>query len=350
MGGYKFLMKYYTAGDDIYMFGFSRGAYIARFLAKMIDGVGLLGPGQEEMTRFAWKAFSQWEMRLDGTDEEKEKKQEMLRHLIAFRDTFSRPVRRIRFIGLFDTVNSVPRFENAWMQRSKFPYTAKSSAIKIRHAVAIDERRAKFRQDLLSETKRKDSGRQDRDIHRGRPFERKIKAKLNVPNEGLTPHREEESQLPIRYRRASHVRRNGQSSAQHSRLGSISPGRSPATTADHENFSAQEVRSVQSQSSLQSLPPPPPLRINSWDEEEEDEKISQDIQEMWFPGGHAVSGCHSPWSISPPVDGQFRSLKNRHGSERTEALISGPWEHRNTAISYPSELPLSSVLNIVLED
>ena len=55
--------------------------------------------------------------------------------LKAFRDTFSRPVRRIRFIGLFDTgmcrrcqssgvkltndtVNSVPRFENAWMQRS----------------------------------------------------------------------------------------------------------------------------------------------------------------------------------------------------------------------------------------
>lgn len=49
-------------------------------------------------------------------------------------------MRRIRFLGLFDTVNSVPRFENAWMQRSKFPYTAKSSAIIIRHAVGIDER------------------------------------------------------------------------------------------------------------------------------------------------------------------------------------------------------------------
>jgi hypothetical protein len=50
---------------------------------------------------------------------------------------------------LFDTVNSVPRFETAWMQRSKFPYTAKSSAKVIRHAVSIDERRAKFRQDLM---------------------------------------------------------------------------------------------------------------------------------------------------------------------------------------------------------
>lgn len=30
MGGYKFLMRYYTPGDDIYFFGFSRGAYTAR--------------------------------------------------------------------------------------------------------------------------------------------------------------------------------------------------------------------------------------------------------------------------------------------------------------------------------
>lgn len=31
MGGYKFLMRFYTPGDDIYMFGFSRGSYIARY-------------------------------------------------------------------------------------------------------------------------------------------------------------------------------------------------------------------------------------------------------------------------------------------------------------------------------
>ena len=73
--------------------------------------------------------------------------------MCAFRETFSRPVKPIRFLGLFDTVNSVPRFENAWMQRSKFPYTARSSARVIRHAVSIDERRAKFRQDLISQEK-----------------------------------------------------------------------------------------------------------------------------------------------------------------------------------------------------
>jgi hypothetical protein len=41
IGGYKFLMRFYSPGDDIYMFGFSRGAYTARFLAEMLDHVGL---------------------------------------------------------------------------------------------------------------------------------------------------------------------------------------------------------------------------------------------------------------------------------------------------------------------
>lgn len=69
----------------------------------------------------------------------------------ALRETFCRPVSQIRFLGLFDTVNSIPRFE---VNRNKFlfPFTAKTSAKVIRHAVAIDEHRAKFRQDLLSDT------------------------------------------------------------------------------------------------------------------------------------------------------------------------------------------------------
>jgi hypothetical protein len=52
MGGYRFLMRYYRMGDGIYMFGFSRGAYTARFLAEMIDHIGLLTQGNEELIRF----------------------------------------------------------------------------------------------------------------------------------------------------------------------------------------------------------------------------------------------------------------------------------------------------------
>jgi uncharacterized protein (DUF2235 family) len=52
MGGYRFLMRYYRIGDEIYFFGFSRGAYTARFLAEMIDHIGLLTQGNEELCRF----------------------------------------------------------------------------------------------------------------------------------------------------------------------------------------------------------------------------------------------------------------------------------------------------------
>ncbi|KYK57424.1 hypothetical protein DCS_04433 [Drechmeria coniospora] len=158
VGGYRFLMRFYNPGDEIYMFGFSRGAYIARFLAEMLDHIGLLSHGNEEMVRFAWKAFAQWQSRRPSSDDDEDddeesehekKTRKMHEFMKGFRETFSRPVGRIRFLGLFDTVNSVPQFENAWMQRSKFPYTARSSARVIRHAVSIDERRAKFRQDLM---------------------------------------------------------------------------------------------------------------------------------------------------------------------------------------------------------
>ena len=159
VGGYRFLMRFYHPNDQIYIFGFSRGAYTARFLAEMLDHVGLLSHGNEEMIFFAWKTFSQWQCRsADSTPEAKAKRHELFQFMKGFRETFSRPVRRIQFLGLFDTVNSVPRFETAWMQRSKFPYTAKSSARVIRHAVSIDERRAKFRQDLMYQQKPKRAG------------------------------------------------------------------------------------------------------------------------------------------------------------------------------------------------
>ncbi|CAI7678693.1 unnamed protein product [Penicillium pancosmium] len=167
MGGYKFLMRYYSPGDEIYFIGFSRGSYIARFLAEMLDYIGLLEAGNEELVRFAWKTFAKWQQRSGDTEDEQTEKKRLFEYMKAFRETFSRPISRIRFMGLFDTVNSVPRFENAWMQRSKFPYTARSSARVIRHAVGIDERRAKFRQDLISGARPKENRHKHRRHHFG---------------------------------------------------------------------------------------------------------------------------------------------------------------------------------------
>src|ERR1700730_692736 len=55
---YRFLMRYYEAGDEIFMFGFSRGAYTARVLAGMLCKVGLLARGNEELVPFAWEMYA----------------------------------------------------------------------------------------------------------------------------------------------------------------------------------------------------------------------------------------------------------------------------------------------------
>jgi uncharacterized protein (DUF2235 family) len=90
-------MRYYTPEDDIYFFGFSRGAYTARFLAEMLDHVGLLSAGNEELIRFVWKTFSKWQARRGGdSKEEKSKERDMYDFMRTFRETFSRPVKRIR--------------------------------------------------------------------------------------------------------------------------------------------------------------------------------------------------------------------------------------------------------------
>jgi uncharacterized protein (DUF2235 family) len=95
VGGYKFLMQYYSPGDNIYMFGFSRGSYTARFLAEMIDWVGLITHGNEEMIQFAWRTFSKWKSIHSNTTEARQKQKKAYDFMVSFRETFSRPVRRI---------------------------------------------------------------------------------------------------------------------------------------------------------------------------------------------------------------------------------------------------------------
>lgn len=181
---------------------------------------------------------------------------------------------QIRFLGLFDTVNSVPSFENAWMQRSKFPYTARSSARVIRHAVSIDERRAKFRQDLIS---------QDRPNRSNYYKRRQRKPALTIQNvdgldgkgdslslgeqsRGRTPprpnDRRETLNVPGRTRNYSQV--------------SVGT-RNPSTAYAGEISAATSVSNL----SLDAI-----RNGQNYDSDDEGE---QDIKEVWFAGCHAVS-------------------------------------------------------------
>jgi len=141
--GYKFLMRYYSPGDKIYIFGFSRGAYEARILAEMVDGIGLLSRGNEEMVSSVWYAFSAYKCQRDS------KKGPLLDHYMArTKAVFGREDVQVYFLGLFDCVNSVNEFEMPTPGKST-PYIKKAPAKHIRHAVSIDERRAKFKPTLM---------------------------------------------------------------------------------------------------------------------------------------------------------------------------------------------------------
>lgn len=317
-GGYKFLMQYYSEGDDLYFFGFSRGAYIARFLAQMLDAVGLLSAGNEEMFRFAWKAFSQWQTRLDTTKEQKQKKHETYRFLKAFRETFSRPVSRVRFMGLFDTVNSVPRFEVAWMQRAKFPYAAKSSARVIRHAVSVDERRAKFRQYLISE--RPPQSEHKGHLHnlahphiyphldeKGHPHlleeTNGDSHKQSEPRPGALPRADTfGARFAPKQRRASvmphpthaHPQQSAPSPIQDDEHSLAVTGTASAT-ASQLSLNSLEIVHERSQATPQLHAAPSDPAGNKVSTPVED--AGQDIKEVWFPGCHADIG--GGWPLQP---------------------------------------------------
>ncbi|KAK3896483.1 hypothetical protein C8A05DRAFT_48459 [Staphylotrichum tortipilum] len=276
VGGYRFFMRFYDPGDEIYIFGFSRGAYIARFLAEMLDYVGLLSHGNEQMVVFAWKAFSNWQSRQGNKPPEGIKKmKEMYAFMRGFRETFSRPARRIRFLGLFDTVNSVPRFETAWMQRSKFPYTARTSAKVVRHAVSIDERRAKFRQDLVYQ-----SGR-------GK------KSKENSP----ASRKQHESDEKYR-KKSSAAPRKSMDGRQRGRRGTLDVPDDPAPYRARSHSTRRSRRTDDDARSETSVAPHPHDEDHDVNPiaESEDEN-DQDIDEVWFAGGHADIG--GGWEMLP---------------------------------------------------
>lgn len=130
---YSYLIDHYEDGDNIYLFGYSRGAYAVRVLAGLIYAVGLLKTSQKNLCEYALGAF-----RRSGEQNEQKIVWEFSR---ALRTRQSIP---IRFIGVWDTVSSV--FAPARSLEVTFPYDSENPAVEyFRHAIAIDEPRYLFR-------------------------------------------------------------------------------------------------------------------------------------------------------------------------------------------------------------
>lgn len=130
---YQFLMRTFEPGDQVYVFGFSRGAYTARALCGMLHIVGLLTQGNEGLIPYAIRMIKRKKIDFSVAAD--------------FKKTFSRDCKPY-FVGVWDTVSSL-----GWVYNTViFPFTraTKNPDFQIvRHAVSIDERRAFFRDNLF---------------------------------------------------------------------------------------------------------------------------------------------------------------------------------------------------------
>lgn len=132
---YRFLSEKYVDGDEIFIFGFSRGSYTARSLAGYIAAVGLLYSRfcTEENESRAWYYYRQ---------------RPADRIASALGNMPARPV-RIQCLGVFDTVGAlgVP-LPFLWRENRdlfEFHDVGLSNAASLNlHALAIDEHRVSF--------------------------------------------------------------------------------------------------------------------------------------------------------------------------------------------------------------
>lgn len=139
LDAYRYLMQHYAAGDRVFLFGFSRGAYTARALAGLLHGYGLLCRGNEGHIPYAWRMYT------DQLDEQQLKRGRSISTDTTFRDTFSHRDFSIYFVGLWDTVSSVGWVSNPLrlLDMAQNPLMQRG-----RHAISIDERRC-FYQDNI---------------------------------------------------------------------------------------------------------------------------------------------------------------------------------------------------------
>jgi uncharacterized protein (DUF2235 family) len=166
---YEWLIDHYEAGDEIFIFGYSRGAYSARSLAGLVAKCGLLSPGAPlgvkqiyaryrlgSEARTLWAMHAEQEAGRAGPLSLEE--QWMLKYSMRV---------RITFVGVWETVGSlgVPAFHIAGLSRPTFGFLHTGLRLPIEHgfhAMAVDEHREAFATTLW--TKRETATAPDRPL------------------------------------------------------------------------------------------------------------------------------------------------------------------------------------------
>lgn len=141
---YRVIVQNFDPGDQLYFFGFSRGAFTARSLVGFIRNSGVLRREHIERVDEAYRLYRS--RRAASHPREIE--------ATLFRRSYAHET-RVRFIGVWDTVGAlgIPldglRLVNLFNRRWQFHDAELSGAVDSAfHALAIDEKRGPFRPTL----------------------------------------------------------------------------------------------------------------------------------------------------------------------------------------------------------
>lgn len=137
--GYETLARHYEPGDEVFIFGFSRGAFEARSLAGFVSMFGIAKTGGAFSFEDAWRLYRRRpHSRNDAA-------------VTRIRDTTHYPA-RIKCVGVWDTVGNIgnPFVSSGWLgRRFKFHQIQMTDAIDVGlHALCVDEIRGPFRPSL----------------------------------------------------------------------------------------------------------------------------------------------------------------------------------------------------------
>jgi uncharacterized protein (DUF2235 family) len=139
---YRFILYNYVAGDELYFFGFSRGAFTVRTLAGFMNKVGLIKKDDDYWVPEIYACYEN--NKLPGSPE----------WIKAFhRVTDVRPCPPIRLVAVWDTVGALgaPGMLGQVLNKDKYKYHDVGLNPPIGNAyqaLAIDERRKPFQPDI----------------------------------------------------------------------------------------------------------------------------------------------------------------------------------------------------------
>ncbi|MBU0754468.1 MAG: DUF2235 domain-containing protein [Planctomycetes bacterium] len=138
MDDYRYIVQNYSNNDELFFFGFSRGAYTVRCLCGLINNCGILKRPDARLIEAAFEHYKKPSKAYAPNGDKS----------IAFRQRYSHPSREVKFVGVWDTVGAmgIPfSFLGLFDDKDEFYDTKIGRNVRVaRHALAIDELRRDF--------------------------------------------------------------------------------------------------------------------------------------------------------------------------------------------------------------